>query len=233
MKINKAGINLIKKYEGFRSHAYRDAVGVWTIGYGHTSMAGTPNVSKGLKISRRQGETILARDVEKFARAIQPLITVELNENQFSALVSFAYNVGVGGFKRSSVLKRVNARQFDAVPHRLSLWVKAGGRTLRGLVARRAAEADLFLASDAKHTEDVSTTESSRPVKPISGKPAHKSTTNLAAVLSAIAGLVSSFKAGLTDNASNLVIVGLALVIIAASLWIMRERWNKIQNEGV
>jgi len=233
MKINKAGINLIKKYEGFRSHAYRDAVGVWTIGYGHTSRAGNPYVSRGLKISRQQGETILARDVEKFARDIQPLIKVKLNENQFSALVSFAYNVGVGGFKKSSVLKRVNAGQFEAVPHRLSLWVKAGGRTLRGLVARRAAEADLFLARDAGQARDDSAAQTTRPVKPMSGKPAHKSTTNLAAVLSAIAGLVSSFKAGLSDNASSLVIAGLALVIIAASLWIMRERWYKIQNEGV
>ncbi len=228
MKLNQAGLNLIKKYEGFRSHAYRDAVGVWTIGYGHTSMAGAPFVSPKLKISRQQGEKILARDAEKFARKIRPLITVDLSDNQFSALVSFAYNVGVGGFRKSSVLQRVNARRFDAVPHRLSLWVKAGGRTLKGLVRRRAAEGELFVGNAAAHAQ-----ESSAPVEPVGGKPAHKSTTNLAAVLSAIAGLVASLKAGINENAGGYVIAGLALVIIAASFWILRERWKKTQSEGV
>lgn len=228
MKLNKAGLNLIKKYEGFRSHAYRDAVGVWTIGYGHTSMAGSPRVLPGLEISRQQGENILARDVEKFARQIRPLISVVLNDNQFSALVSFAYNVGVGGFRKSSVLRRVNAGRFDTVPNRLSLWVKAGGRTLKGLVRRRAAEGELFLSGHEKRTAP-----SSQPVEPVQGKPAHKSTTNLAAILSAISGLVSAFMSGVGEKAGSVFIVVSVLVIIAATLWIVRERWFKMQSEGV
>jgi len=228
MKINQAGLTLIKNFEGFRSNAYRDAVGIWTIGYGHTSMAGSPRVFKGQKISRQQGEDILARDVERFSQGIRPLIKVGLNENQFSALVSFAYNVGVGGFRRSSVLQRVNAGRFDAVPHRLSLWVKAGGRTLRGLVRRRAAEGELFLAGDHAPTQKPQS-----PVEPVPGKPAYKSTTNLAAILSAIAGLISSLKAGFGDHASVYFFAVLAITIDAASLTIIRERWIKMRKEGV
>ena len=228
MKMNRAGMNLIKKFEGFRSSAYRDAVGVWTIGYGHTSMAGNPKVFRGLKISRQQGEAILAKDVENFARNIRPLISVNLNDNQFSALVSFAYNVGVGGFRRSSVLQRVNAGRFDAVPNRLSLWIKAGGRSLKGLVRRRAAEGELFLSDPKRQVEPPN-----MPVDPVPGKPVYKSTTNLAALLSAIAGLVSALKAGIGEHASNYFFVVLAIIIVAASVWIMRERWIKIQSEGV
>lgn len=228
MKINQAGLDLIKKYEGFRSHAYRDAVGVWTIGYGHTSMAGLPRATSRLKISRQQGEKILAYDVEKFSRQIRPLIQVDLTENQFSAMVSFAYNVGVGGFRKSSVLKRLNAGRFDAVPNRLSLWVKAGGKTLKGLVRRRAAEGALFLAGKNEVRRNAE-----NPVKPVSGKPTLKSTTNLAAVLSAISGLVSAFMAGVGERGGNYFMALSALVIIAATLWIVRERWLKSHREGV
>lgn len=236
MKVNKAGINLIKKYEGFRSRAYRDAVGVWTIGYGHTSMAGAPRVTPGLTISRAEGEAILARDVQKFADKIAPLIKVRLNDNQFSALVSFAYNVGVGGFRRSSVLKRVNAGQYDGVPHRLSLWVKAGGQTLTGLVRRRAAEGELFLTDDRQPQRSRNRRNAGRPtlpVEPVPGKPVHKSTTNFAAILTAIAGLLSSLKSGFSGNTGGYVMTAVAVVIVAASMWIMRERWYKTRNEGV
>ncbi len=200
MKINQAGLDLIKKYEGFRSLAYRDVVGVWTIGYGHTSMAGLPRVTPGLKISRQQGENILARDVEKFSRQIRPLIHVKLNDNQFSALVSFEV-------------------RFQRV---------AGGKTLKGLVRRRAAEGELFLAGRSQPK-----VKSSQPVKPVPGKPAYKSTTNLAAILSAISGLVSAFMTGAGEHVGSLFIAISALVIIVATLWIVRERWIKMQSEGV
>jgi len=228
MKLNQAGLNLIKRYEGFRSRAYRDPVGIWTIGYGHTSMAGLPKVTPGLKISRQQGEYILARDAEKFARQIQPMILVDLTDNQFSALVSFAYNVGGANFRKSSVLKRVNARRFDAVPNRLSLWVKAGGRTLKGLVRRRAAEGELFIAGNAGPRPVAK-----QPVKPVPGKPVFKSTTNLAAVLSAISGLVSTLVTGANGSIGGIFTTISVVIIIAATLWIVRERWIKMQSEGV
>lgn len=144
MQINQAGLALIKEFEGFRSAAYRDPVGIWTIGYGHTTNAGAPKVSPGLKISEVAATVILARDVAVFGAAVESAVNVALNANQFSALVSFTYNVGPGNLRKSSVLRAVNAGHFDQVPERLGLWVKAGGRTLPGLVRRRRAEGKLF-----------------------------------------------------------------------------------------
>lgn len=156
MKMTNEGLDLIKEFEGWRGDAYRDAVGVWTIGYGHTSMAGEPKVVPGMTITKAEGVEILRRDVEKFADGVRKLLTVELTDNQFSALVSFAYNVGLGNFRKSSVLQRVNNKDFAAVPRRLQLWTKADGKTLPGLVRRRAAEAKMFSSSKpAKPAADV------------------------------------------------------------------------------
>lgn len=154
MRMNGAGLALIMAFEGWREKAYRDAVGVWTIGYGHTSMAGAPEVKRGMVITKAEGAEILRRDVDLFARGVTKLLTVTLNDNQFSALVSFAYNVGLGNFKKSSVLKAVNASNFQLVPHRLMLWNKADGRVLTGLTRRRKAEGDLFVKRpEAKQVE--------------------------------------------------------------------------------
>ncbi len=107
-------------------------------------MAGPPEVHPGLTITEAEAGEILARDVKRFADAVTRDVRTVLTDDQFSALVSFAYNVGPENFRKSSVLKAINARDFDAVPRRLALWVKAGGRTLPGLIARRAAEGELF-----------------------------------------------------------------------------------------
>lgn len=146
MKTGTAGIELIKQFEGWRSRAYRDAVGVWTIGYGHTAMAGAPRPVQGMTITKTQGEAILRTDLVKYERAVNNAVTVDLNQNQFDALVSFCYNVGPGNLRKSSVLKRTNAGLFGEVPGRLMLWNKAGGRVLRGLTRRRKAEGVLFMA---------------------------------------------------------------------------------------
>src|SRR5262245_17770828 len=127
MRMTQEGLALIKRFEGYRAEAYRDAAGIWTIGYGHTSMAGTPHVVAGLKVTRSEAADILKSDVDVFAEGVRKLVTAELSDTQFSALVSFAYNVGLGNLRSSSVLKAVNAQEFDQVPRRLALWVKAGG----------------------------------------------------------------------------------------------------------
>ena len=145
MNITHDGLALIRRFEGFRAKAYLDAAGVWTIGYGHTSAAGAPHVRSGMKITRKEGERILGRDIAIFASGVQSLLARPLSESQFSALVSFAYNVGLENFRKSSVLRAVNAGDFAAVPRRLSLWVKCRGRVLSGLVRRRAAEAAMFI----------------------------------------------------------------------------------------
>ena len=139
MQMTEEGLALIRRFEGFRASAYRCPAGVWTIGYGHTSQAGPPAVRPGMVIGEDEANRILSADVERFADAV-------VSAAQFSALVSFAYNVGIAAFRTSSVLKAVNDGRFTEVPARLKLWVKGGGRVLPGLERRRAAEAELFMS---------------------------------------------------------------------------------------
>jgi lysozyme len=232
MQMTDEGLALIKRFEGFRSRAYRDPVGVWTIGYGHTAMAGPPSVSEGLEVSRAEADAILRRDVEQFARDVAASLRVALAPARFSALVSFAYNVGIGNFRASSVLKAVNAGDFAAVARRLQLWTKAGGRVLPGLIKRRAAEAELFLSPAADAEVPPGT-----PVEAIEGKPAHRSTTNLAAIISALAGIASTLLASAREAGDVLggPLPGLLVmaVMVGAALWILRERRLKAKEEGI
>jgi lysozyme len=225
MDVNELGLALIQKFEGFRARAYRDAVGVWTIGFGHTSMAGAPQVKEGLVVDRNRAAVILAKDVAMFAEGVASAITTELNDNQFSALVSFAYNVGLGNFKKSSVRTAVNANDFAAVPRRLALWTKAGGRVLPGLVKRRAAEAELFATPMEGSITDVL-----KPVvEALPGKPLVKSKTawsaGLAGVLASIQGFWASHQQAIS------IVIGLA--ILAAVIFIIYERHKKAKEEGV
>lgn len=146
MQVTQEGLALIRRFEGFRATAYRCPAGVWTIGFGHTSQAGSPAVTPGMTIGEDEANRILAADVQRFADEVGPLLARPVTPVQFSALVSFAYNVGTPAFRRSSVLKAVNAGRLGEVPARLRLWVKAGGRVLPGLERRRAAEAELFMS---------------------------------------------------------------------------------------
>lgn len=143
-KINAEGLRLIKQWEGKELVAYQDPVGIWTIGYGHTDEAGPPKVTPGLRITDAEADEILKRDLGQYEAAVAQAVRVELSDNQFAALVSFTYNVGVGNFRKSTLLKKLNAGNYDAVPGELAKWNKAGGKTLRGLSNRRAAEAGLW-----------------------------------------------------------------------------------------
>ena len=147
-RINDAALALIMRFEGCRLKAYRDAAGIWTIGYGHTSMAGPPQVRPGMRITREEAQEILRRDVERFAHDVARVLGPDaemLTPHRFGALVSFAFNVGIGNLKRSSVLKAVREGRHDEVPGLLLQWTKAGGRRLRGLVRRRRAEGRLWM----------------------------------------------------------------------------------------
>jgi lysozyme len=215
MNMTEEGLELIRQFEGFRGAAYRDPVGVWTIGYGHTSMAGAPAVMAGLAVTETEAEEILARDVEQFARGVRELLRVELTDGQFSALVSFAYNVGLGGLKKSSVLAAVNAREFVAVPRRLQLWVKAGGRVLPGLVKRRAAEAALFASSSAV------------VVEPTVVKPVQQSKTVWSAVFVMLLAVVQAW----LSVSVKLTALVLLLLMAAGLALIVFERVKKLKEE--
>nr|WP_309504268.1 lysozyme [uncultured Roseovarius sp.] len=146
MKVNQRTIDLIKEFEGFRAAAYRDAAGVLTIGYGTTARAGVGiDPRPGQIITQAEAEWYLEKAVSKFADAIRPHITAEINENEFGAFVSLAYNIGPGAFKRSSALRHFNAGDKAAAAKAMTLWNKAGGKVLAGLVRRRRAEVELFL----------------------------------------------------------------------------------------
>lgn len=135
----------MKQWEGLRTKAYRDAGGVWTIGYGHTATAGSPVPRRGQVITESEAERILLRDLTQYEQAVEDLVKVKLNNNQFAALVSFTFNVGIGAFKKSTLLKKLNNGNFNAIPTELTKWTKAGGKKIQGLVNRRAGEAGLWV----------------------------------------------------------------------------------------
>lgn len=143
-KVNDEGLDHLKRWEGLRTEAYRDSAGILTIGYGHTAAAGPPAVSPGMTITEAEAETIFRRDLETFERAVERNVKVPLTDNQFAALVSFVYNVGEGAFKKSTLLRKLNAGDYDGVPNELGKWVNAGGQRVQGLANRRAAEAGLW-----------------------------------------------------------------------------------------
>ena len=139
MEMSRVGIELIKQFEGCRLKAYKDAVGVWTIGYGHTV-----DVKEGIEISQHQAEVILEVDLREYEGYINKYVQVPLTQNQFDAFVSWVYNLGVGNLRSSTMLRVLNEGKYSEVPYQIKRWNKAGGKVLRGLVRRREAEADLF-----------------------------------------------------------------------------------------
>lgn len=229
MQMTEEGLALIRHFEGFRGAAYRCPGGVWTIGYGHTAMAGPPGVAQGMLMTEPSAEALLKADAGRFAEQVKASLTRDLSDQQFAALVSFAYNVGITAFRGSSVLKAVNAGDFDSVPRRLQMWVKGGGRVLPGLVKRRAAEADLFMTASAGSI-GTGIAETGQP-EVTAGPSAARSTTLIAAAIAAIAALLSgglgAFAAG------GVIIVALAAICLTALAWIVRERLRKIWEEGV
>ena len=154
MKISPRGLALIKEFEGFRGKAYLCPAGVPTIGYGSTKGVTMDDVRRGRTITRAQAEKLLIEHLEEYERGVEAACKVEPNQNQFDALVSFAYNVGVAAMRGSSVIKAHNRSDFNAAARAFGLWTKArvnGKLTeLPGLVRRRAAEAALYLEPVAK-----------------------------------------------------------------------------------
>ena len=149
MQMSQEGIDaLLKKYEGCKLKAYRCPAGICTIGYGHTSAAGSPAVTDGMTITQKQCDEILRSDLIKYETAVHNMVQQPLTQHQFDVLVDFAYNAGVGNLKSSTLLKKVNAGALDAVPAELMKWTKGGGKVLPGLVKRRQAESAWWMAHE-------------------------------------------------------------------------------------
>ncbi|MBM2884118.1 lysozyme [Chromobacterium phragmitis] len=140
MKTSQNGIALVQKFEGLRLTAYRDIVGVLTIGYGHTG----PDVTPGLTITQPRAVALLQQDLAKFEAGVSRLVKAPLSQNQFDALVSFSYNLGLGSLQNSTLLRLLNAGDYVGAAGQFILWDKAGGKAVPGLLARRSAEQALF-----------------------------------------------------------------------------------------
>ena len=140
MNISKQGIELIKQFEGCRLTAYKCPAGVLTIGYGHTGK----DVHYQDVITKEQAEKLLKKDLMFFEMFVSRCVKVPLNQNQFDALVSFAYNIGITAFKNSTLLKLLNQFEYDKAADQFKRWKYANGKILLGLARRRQAEEDLF-----------------------------------------------------------------------------------------
>ncbi|MGC5777597.1 lysozyme [Methylobacterium sp. NFXW15] len=141
MKTNNSGVDLIRQFEGCELHAYKCPAGVLTIGYGHTGNDVTP----GLTITAQRAVELLQLDLARFERAVAAALRVPVTANQFSALVSLAYNIGAAALSKSTLIRRLNAGKTQEAADQFVVWNKAGGRVLAGLTRRREAERALFL----------------------------------------------------------------------------------------
>ena len=162
-EINQAGLDLIKSFEGILDgdpstanlDPYLDPIGIWTIGWGHAIVVGKDFLRGKQNRARAfalypggltipEAETLLRADVMDKCRDVDSLVKVSLNDNQYAAIVSFTFNLGIGNLKQSTLLKKVNAGDFAGAANEFAKWNKAGGKVLAGLTRRRAAEAELF-----------------------------------------------------------------------------------------
>lgn len=139
-RISKRGIDLIKSFEGLALVSYKDIAGVLTVGYGHTGS----DVQANQHITQARAMELLKQDVTNFEHCVNDVVKVPLNQNQFDALVSFAFNVGCSALRNSTLIKKLNTGDYEGASKEFDRWVYAGGRISRGLQNRRDKEKALF-----------------------------------------------------------------------------------------
>lgn len=144
MRTGSAGLNLIKRFEGFSATPYLCPANICTIGYGHVILAHERDLLT--QVDEVQAERLLVQDVRAAERAVQNLITIPLRQNQFDALVCFTFNLGSGTLQRSTLRRVINRGDEDEVAGQWMRFVWAGGRKLSGLVRRREAELALYFS---------------------------------------------------------------------------------------
>lgn len=214
--VNDAALALIQQWEGLRLDAYQDVAGVWTIGYGSTT-----DVHPGQRITQEQAVERLRRDLATAEQAVWSAVDVDLTDNQFGALVLFVFNVGAGAFRASTLLKKLNAGDYAAVPGELAKWNKArvnGVLTpVSGLSNRRAAEAGLWAKGEY-------VASASAPVAPAATAPSPANDTGIMAGVAGAAATAAPFISGLSGVHWA---VGVAVVVGAvaiAALWLLRRQ---------
>ena len=147
MRISDNCIKLIRHHEGVRNTPYQDPIGLWTVGVGHLMGNGkTRPKDWNRKRSDAEVDELLRKDIARFENGVDSLITVDLNQNQFDALVCFAFNVGNGNLQASTLRRKLNRGDYEGAANEFPKWRKAAGRVLPGLVKRRKDERTLFLS---------------------------------------------------------------------------------------
>jgi lysozyme len=140
LSYDATGLTFTEKEEGCSLMPYQDSVGVWTEGYGHTGA----DVVPGIAITQAQADTLLAQDIQAAVDAVNRLVDIQLTQEEFDALVDFVYNLGIGAFAESTLLKLVNKSDFVQAADEFEKWDHAGGVVLAGLMQRRLAEREMF-----------------------------------------------------------------------------------------
>lgn len=210
----------LKRWEGLRLEAYPDPGSKdghpWTVGHGHTSDA-FMRVTPGMVITPQQADAALRHDAQEAAAAVRRLVKVPLTGNQLGALISFVFNVGEGQFKKSTLLKRLNEGQYDAVPAELSKWKYNDGKVMQGLVNRRAAEAGLWAKGEfvaSKHVEAKQEPAASKALRP--------------EVITAVGGVLAS-GAGLANGDGYVQIAiaaAIGVAVLVAAVVVLRRAFR-------
>lgn len=230
--INSAGAGIIKRRESKRLVAYLCPAGVPTIGYGHTATVSADDVRAGRRITSTQCEQLFARDVEDFESGVRAALTQPATENQLAAMVSLAFNIGIGAFRASSVLKAHNRGDYAAAARAFALWNKAtvGGKkvVLPGLVARRAEEAALYLEPAGQPAPMPQAVADERPMT--SSRIVQGGTVAAGASMLAMASEAARQVAEIRESLGPwfpYVVLGVAA---AASVWVVYERFIQRRN---
>lgn len=222
-RIDAESLACIKRWEGLRLSAYRDVGGKWTIGYGHVNGA-----REGMRITEREAEEWLRRDIAQAELAVNDAVQVPLSDPQFGALVSFVFNVGVNAFRRSTLLRKLNAGDYDAVPAELLRWTKAGGKLVPGLVNRRNAEIGLWARGRHVVSAPVRPAEPHKPI--VSGKAARGAAigtvaTAIVSQMSDLAAPIAGIRYALADlEGWELAAIAGVMIVAGLAAWAWSRR---------
>lgn len=231
MKVSDAGLNIIKRWEGLSLVAYPDPATngePYTVGYGHTALAGPPPVKPGMRISTKEALAILKQDLAKFERAVSDALKRTPTQAQFDAMVSLCYNIGPGNFLKSSVLRKFNAGDYKGAGEAFMLFTKANGKTMKGLVNRRADERALFLIGSGVH-EDKDAPERTPKADPeplmVQPKPVYKHRRVWASVGGWLGGGgVATFASFSGFDYRTFIVLVVAIALFVAFFWALYHK---------
>ncbi len=232
-RISDKGLALIKSFEGLYLKAYKDVVGVWTIGWGCTE-----GVKRGMRITRKQAEEMLRAELAKHEKCVNKYTTVPLTQGQFDALVSFSYNLGCGAFRKSTLRRKLNRGDYEGAAEQFIRWVHAGGRVYKGLVRRRRAETALFMDDESTPKVNTATKKEKLPKsdnpQPVNKSPAKQlikhSTTFRAAVAQVLLAFAGAAGIVLDVATDPRFLAGIGIGVVVAAMFIIYRRYQDIRE---